>query len=342
MKKKELISQAGLLHVGIPQAGMLLRRGLTITIDLSKLSLPQSSMNDSFSLNDPFSSYHQEHAIVENIVFGKKSDSKNSLAEPVQERDIVLECSAHRIITVLPRTCGKIIITGQGNGHLATHGIELFVGKDADITVIFSEESIAQFTYSFFRSQLDENARVSFIELSAGIGINPGTHLIRDVVHLKGRGSHFDQKVLVAPGHGDQVDAETKIVNDAKETFSRLDVTGIVGKNGKAVSEGHVHLTKNAAESEGIENLHLLLVGENASGNAIPILTIDRGEVSCSHAAKITPVDEQALYYLTSRGLSPDQARNIFIEGFMIKHTSTLPLRIRELFSEKVRRSCIQ
>ena len=72
-----------------------------------------------------------------------------------------------------------------------------------------------------------------------------------------------------------------------------------------------------------------LLLSKDAIMNSNPQLEIYADDVKCSHGSTTGSLDEEALFYLRSRGLSLDRARNLLVRGFatelfdIIKHEST-------------------
>ena len=58
------------------------------------------------------------------------------------------------------------------------------------------------------------------------------------------------------------------------------------------------------------------MLSEHAKADAIPNLEIENNEVRCGHAASVGPVDEEALFYLQSRGISRREAERLIVFGF--------------------------
>jgi len=80
---------------------------------------------------------------------------------------------------------------------------------------------------------------------------------------------------------------------------------------------GTIRVEKNAINCQGHQRSDMLLVGEEARCNAIPILEVENDDVSCSHGTTMGQVDEEQLYYLLSRGLDEHIARKLLVLGFI-------------------------
>jgi Fe-S cluster assembly protein SufD len=59
-----------------------------------------------------------------------------------------------------------------------------------------------------------------------------------------------------------------------------------------------------------------IVLSEHAKADAIPNLEIEANDVRCGHAASVGPVDDDAIFYLTSRGIPRDEAERLIVSGF--------------------------
>ncbi|HIF90639.1 MAG TPA: SufD family Fe-S cluster assembly protein, partial [Candidatus Poseidoniales archaeon] len=67
-----------------------------------------------------------------------------------------------------------------------------------------------------------------------------------------------------------------------------------------------------------------LLLSDKARADSIPELEVLADEVKAAHGAASAPVNPQQVHYLMSRGLSPQQAEALIVEGFLIDAFSCL------------------
>ena len=65
-----------------------------------------------------------------------------------------------------------------------------------------------------------------------------------------------------------------------------------------------------------LEN-HILKLGDKTLANSIPSLKIDANDVKASHGATVGQIDEEHMFYLMSRGLTEEIAKNLIIQGFL-------------------------
>jgi len=97
---------------------------------------------------------------------------------------------------------------------------------------------------------------------------------------------------------------------------SRENFKGILSGRGRAVFDGRILVQKHAQKSDAhLSNANLML-SRQAEIDTKPQLEILADDVQCSHGTTVGQLDDQALFYLRSRGLNEDQARRLLCVGF--------------------------
>ncbi|MEM3643006.1 MAG: SufD family Fe-S cluster assembly protein, partial [Thermoplasmatales archaeon] len=81
---------------------------------------------------------------------------------------------------------------------------------------------------------------------------------------------------------------------------------------------------------------NLLLLSEEAVGNALPVLEIYNGQVRAKHGETVSNISEDEMFYLMSRGLDTVQAKKAIIEGFISPVIYPLPEDISRKYLEIV------
>lgn len=115
---------------------------------------------------------------------------------------------------------------------------------------------------------------------------------------------------------GRHVDNHTRIDHLAPRTRSDELYRGIIGGHSHAVFNGKVVVAKHAMKTDAAQINNNLLLSRQAEIDTKPELEIYADDVQCSHGASIGQLDEQALFYLRSRGLDPKTARGLLIDAF--------------------------
>lgn len=110
---------------------------------------------------------------------------------------------------------------------------------------------------------------------------------------------------------------DIEIIHAAPHTRSRTNIKGVVDGDGRAFVNGTIKVLPEAKGTEAFLEERILLVSPGAKAEVIPNLEIETDEVKCSHAATVGEIDEEEIFYLQSRGISYNQAKNMIIEGFL-------------------------
>jgi Fe-S cluster assembly protein SufB len=141
-------------------------------------------------------------------------------------------------------------------------------------------------------------------------------------------GEHARGEILSVAfaGINQHQDAGAKVIHAAPNTSSRITSKSISKDNGRASYRGLVKIYKNAVNSKVSVECDALLIGEQARSDTYPTMEIDNDQVKVEHEARVSKVAEEQLFYLTSRGLSEDEARLLIVNGFMEPFTKELPM----------------
>ncbi len=110
-----------------------------------------------------------------------------------------------------------------------------------------------------------------------------------------------------------------KVLVDHKvgKTFGRVMVRG-VAKNGARIQvEGMIKIDKGANGVDDFLEMRLLLLDAKSQAVAEPKLEIEANEVKASHAATVGKIDEEEIFYLTSRGINLAGAEKLIVTGFL-------------------------
>ncbi|HET9671481.1 MAG TPA: Fe-S cluster assembly protein SufD [Actinomycetota bacterium] len=91
---------------------------------------------------------------------------------------------------------------------------------------------------------------------------------------------------------------------------------GALRDRSRAVYSGWVHVRPDAQKTDAMQTSRNIVLSEHAKADAIPNLEIEANDVRCGHAASVGPVDEDAIFYLTSRGIPRDEAERLIVSGF--------------------------
>jgi len=79
---------------------------------------------------------------------------------------------------------------------------------------------------------------------------------------------------------------------------------------------GVIMIDNGAQRSDAYQANRNLILAEGARADTEPMLEIKADDVRCTHGATVGPIDEETMFYAASRGLAPDDAARLIVEGF--------------------------
>lgn len=91
-----------------------------------------------------------------------------------------------------------------------------------------------------------------------------------------------------------------------------------IAKNGANLKiEGMIKINKNANKVDDFLDIRILLLDDKSTADAQPKLEIEANDVKASHAATVSKIDEEQIFYLTSKGMSRIDAEELIVKGFL-------------------------
>lgn len=163
------------------------------------------------------------------------------------------------------------------------------------------------------RITLEENARANvFVGLFGG----ESSGLFLETI-LAGQGASTEQKTLFFGDEKQVFDIFSTTRLLAPQTHANVIARGVATNEAAVRFDGAIEITQTAKESEGYLHEHTLLLSPTARVNAIPALKIATNEVKAGHSASVTQLDDEQLFYASSRGIPEQEAAQMIVEGFL-------------------------
>ena len=101
------------------------------------------------------------------------------------------------------------------------------------------------------------------------------------------------------------------------KTYGRVDNYGVCKDLGKLLFAGTSHIFEKAIKSKTQQNAKIMVFDEASNAIAKPILKIDENDIEASHAAVVGKINDEHLFYLTSRGISEADAKQLITLGYL-------------------------
>lgn len=120
-------------------------------------------------------------------------------------------------------------------------------------------------------------------------------------------------------------DITTNINHNEKETTSNQYAKCVLEDSSAATFQGKIHISKDSIKSSGQQLHKALYLNDNATLNCKPELEIYADDVKCSHGASCGEIDKEQLFYLTSRGISHDEAIKLVTNAHLNEIYALIP-----------------
>ena len=203
---------------------------------------------------------------------------------------------------------------GDETDALLNSVVELHVGQAATLRYVSTQDiSERAWIFATQRAQIERDARLDWTAL----GFGSGRGKVRMETNLAGQGSEARVTGGYAGGAGQHLDYDTTQEHAAPNTFSDLAFRGVLAAGATAVWRGMIRVDPGAQGTDAFQVSRNLLLSPDAHADSIPGLEIEADDVRCTHAAAIAQIDRDQLFYLTSRGLEPAEAKQLIVEGFL-------------------------
>jgi len=134
---------------------------------------------------------------------------------------------------------------------------------------------------------------------------------------LKGENSDATLSGIYHAGESRQFIYNTRQDHLASNTISDLLFKGVLSKNAYALWQGNIFVGDGTHGVDGYQMNRNLLLGENVQAQSIPGLEILTDDVKCSHGVAMSNIDEDQLFYLSSRGIDETTAVRLIVGGFI-------------------------
>ena len=219
---------------------------------------------------------------------------------------------------------------GLGEGAYLTNAVsEATAPEGADLTVYkLQEEADSGYHIAAFEAYQGGASAVHHHNVSLG------ARLARNDINdaLDAEGAHVTLNGLYLGDGRQHVDNHTRIDHLKANATSHEYYKGILDGRARGVFNGKVVVQPEAQGTDSDQQNRNLLLSRNAEVDPKPELEIFADDVSCTHGATIGQLDEDALFFLQTRGMAYAEARNLLIFGFaneIIKGIAIEPVRAR-------------
>ncbi len=143
---------------------------------------------------------------------------------------------------------------------------------------------------------------------------------------LAGRGASGNCISIAVASSNQNQDTGAKMIHLAPNTTSNIISKSISANGGNASYRGKVRITKDAINSRSTVKCDTIIVDNISKSDTIPTNIVENDSSNIHHEATVSKIDEEQLFYLMSRGLNEDKAKELLIMGFIDRFREELPM----------------
>ncbi|WP_333875994.1 Fe-S cluster assembly protein SufD [Methylobacter sp.] len=265
--------------------------------------------------------------------------AKQVLDKPIQLLHIVTGADAmattRNIIIADEMAEAKVIETfvGADNAYLTAAVTEVFVRQNADLT-LYKMQSESEKAYHFGGSYIKQarDARFTHHNFAFG-GLLARSDIHADLDHA----SECELNGLYLGIKRQHIDNHTRITHLKPYAISRELYKGVLDDRARGVFQGRVIVAIDAQKTDSQMNNRNLLLSDDAEADTKPQLEIYADDVKCGHGVTVGQLDEKSIFYLQSRCVDEETARNMLTFAFANEMVDKVKIRgLHDMILEQV------
>lgn len=220
--------------------------------------------------------------------------------------------------------------------YFFNNATEAFIGSNASLdyyTVQNQHNNSVAVNSVFVHQEQDSHLTSNTVTLHGG--------LIRNnlKVELDGKNCEANMFGLSFLDRKQHVDNFTQIIHGQPHCESNQLYKNVLDDESTGAFSGRIHVRRDAQKTNAFQRNNNLLLTDKAQMQTKPQLIIEADDVKCSHGATIGQIDEEALFYLRSRGIEEKQARLIMMNAFSYEVVQTIKVEpLRDRINELIER----
>ncbi len=215
------------------------------------------------------------------------------------------------------------------NRYLSNSVTEVFVGANANVeyyTLQNQHNKTTSLNSLFIHQERDSRATTLYASLHGGVIRNNLKYI------LDGENAESNLYGMSFLDRKQHVDNFTQVIHAKPHCRSNQLYKNVLDDESTGAFAGRIHVVRDAQKTNAFQRNNNLLLTDSATMQTKPQLIIDADDVKCSHGATVGQIDEEALFYIRTRGIAEDDARLMMMNAFaheVVQQISVEPLRDR-------------
>ena len=234
---------------------------------------------------------------------------------------------------IVPEVVDNTLVQDYGYNHYSndikfkSQIIKVFADKNSRIKIhSLNNLDLNSISFSHKFGNAKHNSQIEWFDFVLGGSFSQVVHISRlseTLASCKVNVSFFSHK-------DQKFDFLSKTIHEADNTSNAMHTKGVLDDHSRASVNTEIKVDKNRANCVSSQNAKIILIGNNSKCDALPAMEVYNNQVACTHGASIGQVDNDQIFYLLSRGLSKESAKNLITSGFLSSIISLSHEEIKE------------
>ena len=252
------------------------------------------TIKEGYILKKPLIIYHINNDMISQKAINQKIDFVLENDSSIKIINIFNEKSENNFINIYNKfQLGK-------NSILKNYKIDLKI--NSNIKYLYDDIELDRNSVSE-NFILSSGSRFVKNEINCNLNDEYSSAFINGVINLKDKQHH---------------EIKTNVNHLAENTKSYQLIKSVLNDNSKGIYQGKIFVDPRAQKTDGYQLSKAILLNENSEFNAKPELEIYADDVKCSHGSTSGNLNDDAIFYLMSRGISKKSAYKLLINGFLL------------------------
>ncbi len=207
--------------------------------------------------------------------------------------------------------------------NLHAGAVELFVGEEATLRYSTIENwSRNMYNLNTKRAIVEKDGKIEWVSGSFGSKVS----MLYPASILVGENASSEFTGISFAGEGQNLDTGAQVVHAAPHTTSTVNTKSISKSGGIAIYRGLVEIKENAVGAKNATSCESLMLDNKSRSDTIPTIKIENNNIDIGHEAKIGRISDSVIFYLMSRGISEQEAKEMVVRGFAEPIAKELPM----------------
>ena len=214
----------------------------------------------------------------------------------------------------------EVFINIGKNKNFSSSVSEIYVEDGATLTYYNQQKIEENFHFNSTNVFQEKNSTTNFFTFSfSGAMIRNNLN-----IKLKEKNCYANMYGFYAVKKNSLIDNHTSVDHMDENSISNEHYKGIIDEGSNGVFNGKIFVRQKAQKTNAFQSNNNILLSDNAKVNTKPQLEIWADDVKCSHGCTVGQLDEEALFYLMSRGISKKDSISLLLSAFSSEITEKI------------------